>query len=375
MQERHYLKYFAPAWFAVIMGTGGLANIIFLWGNSWSFGKVLGMLLAALANIIYFIVLVPWLLRWARYFEYAKRDLDHPLTGNFFVTMPVATVILGTNINLIWSGYLGESLTYALIFGCWLVGIFGVLFFTFYSTFRMMRVEETPRPEMINFSWLMAPIANMAVPLIGNPVTEHTIRLHPSWSVSVLSVNIALFGIGFFLFIFISGIVFVRLVNHPFPPAATIPSFGILVSAVGLAVNGIIDSARHAHTMGLLTSPGLANLMAMAIWGFGIWVVGIIALICIYQLRRGGIPFSMGWWAFIFPLAAYTISSQKIAAAFVSPLTTGYAAALTLLLSLLWLYVFANTLLGALSGKLFMGTPIPEKGEQGKQVRVLGMDR
>jgi tellurite resistance protein TehA-like permease len=239
----------------------------------------------------------------------------------------------------------------------------------------MMRVVEAPQPEMINFSWLMAPIANMAVSLIGNPVLEHTIRIHPSWSVSVLAVNTALFGIGFFLFVFISGIVFVRLTNHPFPPAVTIPSFGILVSAVGLAVSGITDSSRHAHTMGLLASPDLANLMAMVIWGFGVWVVGIIVLICIYQLRRGGIPFSMGWWAFIFPLAAYTISSQKIAAAFVSPLTTGYAAALTLLLILLWLYVFVNTLLGALSGKLFMGTPIPEKGERGKQIRVLGMDR
>ena len=363
MQERHPIKYLAPAWFAVIMGTGGLANILYLWQNSFPLSGLLGVALAALADILYFVVLVPWVIRWIRYFEYACRDLNHPLVGNFFVTMPVATTILGTNIYLIWSKYLGESLTYSLIFTLWIIAIIGVTFFTFYTTFRIMRVEETPKPEMINFSWIMAPIANMAVSLIGNPVLELTTKLHPTWSLSVLITNTALFGIGFFLFLFISAIVFVRLANHPLPPAETIPSFGIFVSAVGLAVSAIIDASKYAHNMGLLASTDLANLIAVVVWGFGIWIIGIIMIISIYQLRKGGIPFSMGWWAFIFPLAAYTISSQKVAAAFATPLTSGYAAFLTILLVLLWVYTFANTVRGAISGKLFCGTPIPEKSK------------
>lgn len=361
MQERHPIKYLVPAWFAVIMGTGGLANILYLWQNSFPFGGFLGAVIAVLADTLYFIVLIPWVIRWVRYFEYAHRDLNHPLIGNFFVTMPVATTILGTNINLIWSKYLGEPLTYSLIFTIWIIAIIGVTFFTFYTTFRIMRVEDTPKPEMINFSWIMAPIANMAISLIGNPVLELTMKLHPSWSLSVLITNTALFGIGFFLFIFISAIVFVRLANHPLPPAETIPSFGIFVSAVGLAVSAIIDASKHAHSMGFLASTDLANLIAVVVWGFGIWIVGIIAIICIYQLRKGGIPFSMGWWAFIFPLAAYTIASQKVAASFVTPLTSGYAAFLTILLCLLWLYTFTNTVRGAITGKLFIGTPIPKK--------------
>jgi len=361
VQERHPIKYLAPAWFAVIMGTGGLANILYLWQTIFPLGNLLGIVLAVLADILYFVVLILWIIRWTSYFEYALRDLNHPLTGNFFVTMPVATTILGTNINLIWSKYLGESLTYSLIFTLWIIAIVGVTFFTFYTTFRIMRVEDTPKPEMINFSWIMAPIANMAVSLIGNPVLEFTMKIHPTWSLSVLITNAVLFGIGFFLFIFVSGIVFVRLANHPLPSAETIPSFGILVSAVGLAVTAIIDASKHAHSMGLLASTDLANLMAVVIWGFGIWIIGIIIFISIYQFRSGGIPFSMGWWAFIFPLAAYTISSQKIAACFVTSLTSGYAIFLTILLAFLWVYTFVNTVREAWSGKFFTGTPISQK--------------
>lgn len=364
VQELHPIKYLAPAWFAAIMGTGGLANILFIWQDTFPLGHFLGIGFASITAILYSIIFFPWVIRWIKYFEYVQRDLNHPLTGNFFVTMPIGTVILGTNFYLIWSKHLSEALTFYLIFAIWIFAIVGVSFFTFYATFRFMRVEETPKPEMVNFSWIMAPIANMAVSLIGNPVLEMSITHQPTWSLSILVVDTALFGIGFFLLIFISSIVFVRLASHPLPSAETTPSFGIFLGAVGLAVNAILDASKNAHKMGLLVSTDLANLIGVVVWGFGIWIVGIIMIICFHQIHRGGIPFSMGWWAFIFPLAAYTLSSQKVALLFETPLTSVFAAFLTILLLLLWGYTFGNTLRGAANGKLFTGTPIPPKSKK-----------
>jgi len=357
--EFHPVKYLAPGWFASVMGTGGLANILYIWGAVFTPGCTLGIGLAALAAVAYFIILIPWIVRWIAYYPYVQRDLHHPVTSNFFVTMPVATVIIGTNINIIWSRFLGETVAYFLMVASWMIAIIGVSCFTFYTTFRIMRVDIAPPPEATNFSWIMAPIANMAVLLIGNPVLGMTIARYPEWAMSVLMINAMLLGIGFFLFIFISAIIFVRLAQHPLPPAETTPTFGIFLSAVGLAVSAIIEGAKHAQAMGLLHSPDLANLGAAVIWGFGFWIVGIIVIICIYHLRRGGIPFTLGWWAFIFPLAAYTLASQKIAAIYPAPVTYGYALGLTLLLIALWLYTFTNTLRGVASGRLFMGTPIP----------------
>ncbi|MGC7872498.1 C4-dicarboxylate ABC transporter [Desulfosporosinus sp. SYSU MS00001] len=361
MQEQHSIKHLAPSWFAVIMGTGGLANILFQWQNAFPVGNLLGILFAIVADLLYFVVLVPWVIRWLCFFDYAYRDLNHLHTGNFFVTMPVATTILGTNIYLIWSHYLNQSIVYHLILGLWIISMIGVSFFTFYSTFLIIRLKETPSPDVINFSWIMAPIANMAVLLIGNPVLELTIKIRPTWSLSFLIINTALFGIGFFLFIFISAIVFVRLAHHPLPPADKIPSFGIFISAIGLAVSAIIDITKNAHSLGLLASTDFSNLISVAVWGFGIWIVGIIVMISIYQIKNGGIPFTMGWWAFIFPLASYTIASQKVARIFISPLTVGYSEFLTILLILLWVYTFSNTVRGVLSGRVFIGPRIQSK--------------
>ncbi|GAB6153917.1 C4-dicarboxylate ABC transporter [Desulfosporosinus burensis] len=342
----------------MIMGTGGLANILNQWQKVFPAAHLLSLLFATLAGALYFLVLGPWIIRWIAFFEYARRDLHHPVTSNFFVTMPVATIILGTNIYTIWSDYLGGLLTFQLTTFAWVIGIVGVTFFSFYTTFRIIQVEVAPQPETTNFSWIMAPIANMATLLLGNLVLNMSFNFEPTWSMSILIVNIVMFGIGFFLFLFISAIIFVRLAQYPLPPAELTPSFGILLSAVGLAVIAIIDTAKSAQNLGVVDYVDLAYLGAAIIWGFGVWVIGIIGMISFYHYRRGGIPFSLGWWAFIFPLAAYTIASQKVATIFSTPLTYWFSAILTLLLMFLWLYVFINTVKGVLSGKLFIGSPI-----------------
>lgn len=359
MQEKHVIKYLAPSWFAVIMGTGGLGNILYLWHADFPAGYYPGIFLAVIADLLYFLVLVPWLIRWVKYYEYVRRDLHHPVTVNFFVTMPVATTIVGTNIFIVWSQYLSSSLVFVFCLFAYLIAIAGVSCFTFYTTFRMMRLEISPKPEMVNFSWIMAPIANMAVLLIGNPVLAMAITYRPPWAITVLITNLALLGIGFFLFIFISAIIFVRLAQYPLPPAEMTPSFGIFLSAVGLAVSAVIDTAKNAKTMGLLGSTDFSFLAAAAMWGFGIWIVGIILLISLHQVRHGGIPFSLGWWAFIFPLAAYTLASQKISAYFTCFLTKGYTVFLTVLLIVLWIYTFSNTLINVFRGTIFLGPDKP----------------
>ena len=358
MQEKHIIKHFAPGWFAVIMGTGGLANIFFAWSKTVPLLSYGAIALAGLADLLYFVALIPWLLRWLSHYDYVRRDLYHPIATNLFVTMPVATAILGTNIYLIWSQYLNLNLVFILTFITWILAMIGVTFFTFFTTFRFICADDSPNPEAINFSWIMSPIANMAVLLIGNPVLTLALQCHPDWGMSIFIANTAFLGIGFFLFIFISAIIFVRLAHHALPPPETTPSFGIFLSAVGLAVTAIIDLSINARKMGLINETNPSSIFALAMWGFGIWIIGIITIITFHQLRREGIPFNLGWWAFVFPLAAYTISSQKIASCFPSSLTFAYAVFLTTLSSLLWFYISFNTLKGVVSGAFFIGKPI-----------------
>lgn len=352
MSEKHFIKNLASSWLAVIIGTGGLGNILYQWQSSFMSVHLLGTFLAGFADILYFIVLIPWMIRWVLHFEYVKQELHHPVTVNFFVAMLVATIILGVNIYTIWSFHIDLTLVYIVTFSTWVIAVIGVTFFTFHTTFRMMSMKVSSLPENMNLSWFMAPIANMTALLIGNPVLEITINLHPSWALSILIVNIVLLGIGFTLFNFISGITFVRLAQKSLSPVEMTSFFGISLGAVGLSVCAIIDTAENAQIMGLFSSADFFYLLAGLFWGFGLWIVGFIIILCIHQLKENRIPFSLGWWAFIFSLHAYTIACQKIAAYLISPLTTGYTIFLTVILIALWLYTFGNTVHGVVCAKL-----------------------
>jgi C4-dicarboxylate transporter/malic acid transport protein len=358
MSERHLVKHFAPGWFATVMGTGGLANVLLAWEASLPGGRAAGLAVAAVAAVLFLLLLGPWLLRWAAHRPYVERDLAHPVTGNFFVTMPVAVAILGTNVHLAWSDFLPPALAFQLVLAAWLVAVAGVTLFTFQVTFRLIAADDAPAPALTNFSWIMAPIANMAVLLVGNPLLSRSLEQAPGWSLTIFVVDTALLGVGFLLFVFIAGVVFVRLAQHPLPPAETTPTFGILLSAAGLAVSALLDTGAAARSLGLLADAGALTIGAVALWGFGVWIVGIILLVTVHQARRAGVPFSLGWWAWVFPLAAYTLASQKVARAFPLGLTTGWAALLSAGLAALWLTIFVRTVQGAVRGTLFTGKPL-----------------
>ena len=52
-----------------------------------------------------------------------------------------------------------------------------------------------------------------------------------------------------------------------------------------------------------------------ALWGFGAWWLAAAAVLLAAYLRRGRLPYGLGWWAFTFPLGAYTASTLALARA------------------------------------------------------------
>ena len=53
MQESHPLKYLAPSWPALVMGTGGLGNILWKWHSKLPALQYPAILLAAVATVFY----------------------------------------------------------------------------------------------------------------------------------------------------------------------------------------------------------------------------------------------------------------------------------------------------------------------------------
>jgi hypothetical protein len=109
--------------------------------------------------------------------------------------------------------------------------------------------------------------------------------------------------------------------------------------------------------LALATLAPVALAGAVLLWGFGLWWLAVVALVVVRAARTKGIPFSLGYWAFVFPPAAYALATLLLGQAvgwswlaFAGRLLAGAVA-------LGWLYVAVQTMRGVLSRRIFALPP------------------
>jgi C4-dicarboxylate transporter/malic acid transport protein len=351
-----WVRNFSPAWFAAVMGTGGLADVIYGWGKNLPWVQDVAIAFATATALLFVVLLVPWTWRWLGHADAARGDLDHPLLGNFYVTMPVAAMIVALDADATASRWLGSQTLYVVVLTGWLIGVVGVTALAIYIGFTLMR-QDGPAPHFINFSWLLTPVAAIVIPLLGNPLTAMLIGRHSVWAGSVHLVDLAFYGMGLVLFVLMAAFVIGRLLQHSMPDAEAAPTFWISLGPIGVGTLGLMGLADASRALHLLASVGTLDVLAVALWGFGIWALGIAVAVTVHHARRGGIPFSLSFWAFTFPLAAYALSTMRIAAYLQVPGILWYARLLSILLVVLWVYAATGTLIGLSAGTLFAPRP------------------
>jgi tellurite resistance protein TehA-like permease len=93
-----------------------------------------------------------------------------------------------------------------------------------------------------------------------------------------------------------------------------------------------------------------SDIGAALLWGFGIWWLAAAILLLAGYLRVGRLPYSVGWWAFTFPLGAYAAATLALARAWQSGILEDFAVALFVLLAVFWVVVSLGTLRAIRSG-------------------------
>jgi C4-dicarboxylate transporter/malic acid transport protein len=353
MNLSNVIKHFSPAWFASVMGTGGVANVLFQLSGSMPFLKTLATGLFWLNVFLFIILLIPWIARWFIHFDSLRKDIEHPVVSNFFVTMPVGGIILGTNFFLIGKEYFTMTFIASLGLVFWLTGVVMALILAVFVMYHLFSLE-TVSAEMTNFSWFMSPVASIVIPLLGNPLIGFYTASNVELAKYLNLIDIMFYGIGMLLFIMLSSILLNRFITNKLIANGALPTFWIMLGPVGVGTISLMGIADSSKLLGLLASTDSIKMLALMLWGFGLWAFALIAIITVKYLRNGGIPFTLSWWAFIFPTAAYTLSCLSSYSYIQIDMVFWYALVLTLLLLLLWIITFIRTVTGTINGKLLV---------------------
>lgn len=352
------IKSLEARWFMASMATGAMGIFTFLIFGATKIIllKFLSLFLIALAFFIFIISSVFTFIRWKKFPEAIKADIYHPIASHFFAGISIASAILSTSVSniliplKIFSPEIGGTIALVLYGLAVLLGVSFLL-----MTNIALITSEDAKPNHALGIWLLPPVGIFVSIFAGNFVAQYFIS---SIGSAILLFNIFLFGIAFFYYFYTMTMIFHRIKFYALPPSAMAPSFLIPLAPVGVSIIALFSFQK---VLGLF--PQLSEFLQVfhsffllytpMIIGFGFfWAVSTFLIIAHY-IRTKGLPFSLGFWAFVFPVDAFGIalflSSTVPIFSFLRPVSFivwGIS-------FVLWIFVFYKTISSLKTGKAF----------------------
>jgi C4-dicarboxylate transporter/malic acid transport protein len=329
-----------PAWFGAVMGTGALALTFAAesstWGWPWLSTVAFATLVLASALAV---VLLPRYLRRLTDRPALAEEVGNPAHGAMLATLPAGLLVLAAGWGRIGPSVIPPSAS------LWIDGILLVLgtavALTLGLAWSATMLRSTPQLDGVNGGWLIPPVMNLLVPVALTPL----IVANPGAAPLLVLVGLAFYGVGAILFMALLTLLVARLALRDPLPAAMAPSMWIPLApagVLGLALLRLLQAATEAEVPGFTDATAGLVVSAMGL-GFGLWWAAFATLELRRVRRTGGVPTHPGWWGFVFPIAAMTLSVAAVGSA------TGVVAAQVLgalgtaLLTAVWALVAGRT--------------------------------
>ena len=338
-KNSNLVKNFAPSWFASVMGTGILAITSLFYSQYIPFLKNAAVLLFYFNVILFFVLLIPWTLRWIFYTKEALSDLEHPVISNFYATIAIAMLVLSADFT-----FIGNNLFAGKIF--WFVGTILTIFFGILSPFIMFKGEHVTL-DHINPAWFIPPVGLIVIPIAGSFMIDQYSGFIREL---VIFLNYFGWGSGFFIYLALLAVCMYRFILHRPLPNVLAPTIWINLGPIGAGTVALINLVNHSA---FITVKEPFFILGLIFWGFGIWWVLMAITMTIYYIRNIQLPYALSWWAFTFPLGAYVAASHSLATIFHLTIVDFIGFVLYLLLVFFWSVTLIKTLAAVRYGKLF----------------------
>lgn len=348
---------FAPNWFAITMGTGVMAQLLAELGSSHPLFFTLATALW-LANIGLFVLFsLLYLIHCWRFPIQARQLLSHPQMSLFLSTIPMglATIINGCLLFglPLWGETALSWATHLWFFDTFLAVLCGV------ALPLLMFIRQSHHLDGMSGLWLLPVVAAEVAAASGWSLAPHLLDRQLQQQIVIYSM--LLWACSVPVAFCILTILLLRLALHKLPPASMAASIWLAVGPIGTGALGmlllssdsmtVMQHGQFAHYSNAVAAIGW--LLGIVLWGAGSWWLLIALGTTFYYLKRG-IPFNLGWWAYVFPLGVFTLATFKLAAMIAIPFFSAIATLLLGLLSVIWLTVMLKTLSAAWSGRFYI---------------------
>lgn len=353
------VRHFTPNWFAMVMGTGitalclntlshfipevkNVATLIWLWNIG------LFMVFSLLLITKSFIVPKTW-----------SRMLSHESQPLFLGCIPMGLITIVNGFIVFGIPLMGEfALKIALVLW-WLdvaLSLFCVLIIPHYI------FTQHQHNNLLNMSalWLLPFVTCEVAAASGGFLVP---LLSTLLALKVLFLSLMLWAISMALALSILVIYFQRLCVHKMPDVNVATSIWLPLGPTGTGTLAILLLGHNAQSVAsphlspaiitmLQLLPGIGLFLGLVLWALASWWF-VMAIGGTYYYLRHKPKFSLGFWAYIFPLGVYTMATYILAGQTQMLLFQVFAILLVIALTTLWVFVSMRSLHGAYHGYLF----------------------
>lgn len=304
------------ATFATLMGSAGLTLAWEKGAEVFGLPKFVSEFLLVLTCLLLVLLSLSYLLKFANYPDAVKEEFNHPIKISFFPAFSIGLMLIAAALH-----------QYQPLVALVLWGVGAAL--QLLLTLTLMNVWIHQTRTQVNHTtpaWF--------IPIVGNIIAPIE-----AVSLGFIDVGWFYFSVGLVYWIVLKVLVFNRVLYHDPLPQNLLPTLFILVAPPAV---GFIAYQR--------LSGGAYDAFAHILYYTALFLV----LLLLTQIGRfARLPFFISWWAYSFPLAAFTVATmimyQHTGNLFFEWLSGIMLIAITFLIAMLaW-----RTLAAALSGNLF----------------------
>jgi C4-dicarboxylate transporter/malic acid transport protein len=336
----------APAWFAMVMGTGVVAVAAELlpvragvldalavgaWGAAALLLAVLVALVARPANRA----------RW-------RGLVGEPSLG----VPPMAVMTVGAATALAGSRVVGEDVAVVVAAALWAIGTVGALVVAVLVPVAMV-TRRRPVLEDATGAWVLPLVPPMVSATTGAGLVAHV----PAGQarLDLLLFLYALFGLSLLPTALTVAVVWARLLLHGPGPAERAPALWVVLGPLGQSITAasLLGAAATRAVDGPVadTLRAFGLMYGLVVWGFAVLWLAFAIVLTRHHASRDGVPFTAAWWSFVFPVGTLVTGTSELAIRTGSDALRGAAVALFLMLLSVWALTAVRST-GAVAGLL-----------------------
>ena len=346
----------APNWYASVMGTGIVAVAAATLPQQFRGLHTAATVVWALAAATLIVLAVADALQWRWHPAVARSRLTDLAKGHFNGAPPVAILVVGAGTLLYGDAVFAQSAAVDIDWVLWFLGTVLGLACTG-SVLYLLFTRSPVDLDAVQIGWLMCVVPPMVSAATGALLVPYAAAGQDR--LALLLACYAMFGLSLLVSAIAITLTCQRLAVHKTGRAATVPTLWIVLGPLGQSVTAANAlGAVSGLAVNPLDAAGLRSfgvVFGVPVWGFAtLWAALAAALTA--RTKSSGLPFSLAWWSFTFPLGTYVTATTTLALRTGSDPFRVYAAVLYIALVLIWLRV---ALLTAHRGRRAMSVPAP----------------